>query len=247
MRTSFVFASALASSLLLLPSVAHAGDILSTGVGVLVGGGIVGLSKPGDTTVDVGGVKLRDETYPGFFGPSVGAGIAAEARIVGIVGLEIDALYQFSERGKGDLTLGSTKYSISIGQSAFHVPILAKVVLPLPVVRPFVGLGPELVFPGDASAKVTGPGAVPMTIGAKADSYVMLAAALGVEIKLPLPAIDLRIPIAFRFGLNPGTSDKVVDRRETATGISTNAVTAIAYKSEWQYQGQLTAGLSYWF
>lgn len=241
--TDFLFASALAG-VSLLPRAALAGDVLSVGVGALGGAGLVGLSKPGDTTIAVGGATGQDTSYPGFFGGTVGAGLSLDARLIGILGVEADLFYAFDEKGSGDLTLGPTKYNIEIGQPALHVPVLVKGVLPIGIVRPFIGFGPEFVLPGKSTAKVDLAG-ISTRIDARADSYTLLTLALGVEIKLPLPTIDLRIPIALRGSLNPSTSDKVTDRRDMA--LAGTQITGITYKSEWQYQGMVTAGVAYWF
>jgi hypothetical protein len=236
---------ALALTIVALPREALAGDIVGFGVGALGGVGVVGLGKPSDTTVTVGNVTGQDNTYPGFFGATAGAGVALDARLLGVVGVELDLFYAFSERAKGDLTVGPTTYNVSIGQPALHVPVLLKGVLPVGLFRPFVGFGPEFVLPGTSSAEVTPSAGLPTTIGARAESYTLLTAALGAEIKLPIPALDLRIPIALRASLNPGTSDKLSERRDV--DLSGAAVRSVVYRSEFQVQGMLTAGISCWF
>lgn len=246
MKTRAFVASMLATlGLLALPGEAWAGDLVGVGVGALAGAGVVGLGKPSDNTVTAGGVTAVDNSYPGFFGTSVGAGVAIDARLLGVVGLEADLFYAFSERGKGDLTLGPTTYELSIGQPALHVPVLLKGVLPVGLFRPFIGFGPEFVLPGTSSSEVTPSGSLQTTVGARAESYTLLTFALGAEIKLPIPALDLRIPIALRGSFNPGTSDKLADRRDA--DLAGTTIRGITYRSEWQYQGMFTAGVSYWF
>lgn len=247
MRSRFLLLSsvaAAAATLLAFPGTASARDLVSVGVGARGGAGIVGLSKPGDTSVQTAAGAATDPSYPGFFGSTAGAGLSLDARLLGVVGLEADLFYAFGDKGSGDLTLGPTKYNITIGQPALHVPVLLKGVLPIGIVRPFAGFGPEFVVPGKSTATVDQPG-IQTNIGARADGYTLLTLALGVEIKLPLPAVDLRIPIALRGSLNPGTSDKIGDRRDQT--LSGTAIQSVTYKSEWQYQGMITAGASIWF
>jgi hypothetical protein len=106
--------------------------------------------------------------------------------------------------------------------------------------------GPELVFPNDPSLTITPQLAPGSTVfGAKADKYTMLCVGLGLEIKLPIPAIDLRIPISLRFSWNPGTSDKVSERADFQLNGAT--ITGVTFKSEWQYQALLTAGAAIYF
>jgi hypothetical protein len=242
MRTRFLVAGlAVSAASFLISLESRAGTVVDFGVGLMGQAGGNFLTKPGDTTVTPG---VRDETYPGFTGFTAGGGLMLDLRVLGLVGLEVDVLYA-SNRGTGDITVGaggvSQTFTVDIGQPAWHVPILLKGVIPLPVVRPFAVFGPELVFPGDPTVTITPNPTQSSLTGAYADRYTMLTAGLGLEIKLPLPAIDLRIPLSLRFSWNPGTSDKVTDRTQYAN----NAV--VRYRSEWEYQAVLTAGAALYF
>jgi hypothetical protein len=217
------------------------------GVGVYGAGGVVGLSKPTDKTVTIGGVQGIDSTYPGFFGGTGGVGLMLDARAFQAIGVEVDLYYGMAERGKGDLSVGGIQsYTIKVGQSALHVPILLKGTLPVGSVRPFLAIGPELVFPGKSEAVVTPtPPAGGTTFAADAASYVLFTAALGAEIRLPIPKLDIRIPFSLRASKNFATSDKIVDRRTAA--LSGQAITSISYKSEWELQGLFTLGAAIYF
>ena len=69
------------------------------------------------------------------------------------------------------------------------------------------------------------------------------------EIKLPTPGIDLRIPVSLRGSVNPSTSDKLEDRVDAELEQIGNQVrvNSIVYKSEWKYQVLLTAGAAAYF
>lgn len=217
------------------PAAAHAADVFKLGAGVMGAAGANWISKPSNASV----------SYPGFAGFTAGGGLMLEARALGLVGVEVD-LYRADNHGEGDLTAGSTTATLKIGQPALHVPILLKVVVPTGIVRPFVVFGPELVFPGTSDFSASPSGAFATRATVSADSYTMWTGGLGLEIKLPLPMIDLRIPVGLRFGLNPALGD-TLDKRAEIRGTSGNVVTDIHYKSEWEYQAQLTLGAAVHF
>ena len=221
---------------------ARAGDVVSFGVGALGAVDANFLGKPGDRTVILpNGKTALDESYPGFGGVNGGGGFMAEVRFLKVVGLEIDVL-RTGDRGHGDINAST----IDIGQGAWHLPILVKGVIPTGFVQPFAVIGPEFVFPGEATATVTPtPPIGSTTFAAHAGGYTMLTFGLGVEFKLPIPGVDIRIPFSARGSVNPGTSDKVSDRGDYK--ISGNAFTAIDYKSEWQYRVALTLGAGVYF
>jgi hypothetical protein len=216
----------------------------SAGAGLL---GIVGgnfISKPGDKTLTIPGVGTgQTEFYPGFGGTTLGGGLMLDLRFIDLLGLEVDVL-RTTDKGKGDITFnGVYKVTLSIEQSAWHVPILAKVVVPGPIVRPMFFLGPELVFPSGATAESDKP--LGTVIDAKADTYTMLTFGGGVEIKLPLPTLDLRIPIALRGSYTPSVSDKLQDRVDVVW--SGTAAQKVTYHTEWQYQVAMTLGVAAYF
>lgn len=244
MRSALPLVLVLVVALPATPLVARA-DVVEVGVGAIGGAGIIGLGKPSNTTSSAGGVTTQDATYPGFFGSAVGAGASVDVRFFGFVGFEADLLATFTEKASGDLTVSGTKYELFVGQPAVHLPLLAKGILPLGAFRPFAAVGPEIVLPGTSSAEVT-PLGLGTAIASHADRYAYVTVALGVEISLPIPTIDLRVPIALRGSFNPGTSDAIDDRRDVSLGPS-GTVSRVTYRTEWQYQGALTVGLTTWF
>lgn len=247
------------TSLLLVATVAHEAHAqkrekpFELGVGIFGGGGVVGLSKPSDLTVaQVGNLTLQDTAYPGFFGATGGLGLMLDARFQGAVGVEVDLYYALSDKGSGDITVGQTavtsgtKYSVNIGQSALHVPVLLKGTLPFGSVRPFLALGPDFVLPSAGSVTITPtPPKGGTGFAATADNYILWTAALGAEVRLPIPRLDIRIPFSLRAGVNFDTSDKVTDRRTAE--ISGTTILKTTYKSEWQYQGLFTLGAAIYF
>jgi len=66
---------------------------------------------------------------------------------------------------------------------------------------------------------------------------------VGVEIKLPLPVLDLRIPIGLRGSFAPGVSSDFNDR--TSTNLL--AMPNITYHSEWKFQAAATLGAAVYF
>lgn len=217
---------------------------VSFGAGLLAIGGGNFISKPGDKKLEVPGFGTAEpEFYPGFGGTTLGGGLMLDARFIDLLGLEVDVL-RTTDKGSGDITFnGVYKVKITLEQSAWHVPILAKIVVPGPVVRPMFFLGPELVFPSGATAEVDKP--VGTAMDAKADSYTMLTFGGGVEIKLPVPSVDLRIPVALRGSYTPSVSDKLADRIDVQW--SGNTAQKITYHSEWQYQVAMTLGVAAYF
>ena len=72
-----------------------------------------------------------------------------DLRLIGLLGLEVDVL-RTKDKGSGEITFNNVvKVNITLEQSAWHVPVLAKLVIPSPIVRPMFFIGPEFVFPGD--------------------------------------------------------------------------------------------------
>jgi hypothetical protein len=231
-RSGLLSVIACAGALLgsVLPGRAHAIEpqLVSFGVGAL---GVVGgqfLDEPPDS----------DVFYPGFAGLGAGGGLMLEARFVGFVGVEIDVL-RTGDHGSGTATINNVDIDLTLGQGAWHVPVLAKLVLPSPVVAPYVIFGPQFVFPSEPTTEVRSAAPVPAQ-RATADNYVMLTGGLGMEIKLPLPTLDLRIPVSLRGSYNPGVGNSLAERREGTQPVFT-------YRTEWKYAIALAAGVAAYF
>ncbi len=222
--------------------------LISVGAGLIgmVGGNF--LNKPDTDSPTYKGHLVSLSTYPGFGGVSRGGGLMLEGRFRFGLGLELDVL-RSSDHGHGDLTINGTKFTIDVGQSAWHLPVLLKFVAPLPVVRPMVFLGPEFVFPGSPDASVDPQNPNFWTVKATASSYTLFTWGVGMEFKLPLDGVDLRIPFTLRGSVNTGLGNKLDDRAThgiTPVGSAVK-IDEVTYKSEWKYQAQATLGVAAYF
>jgi hypothetical protein len=229
---------------------------------VTVGGGVLGwtganfLDKPSDQTIPVNGQNVSPDgipEYPGFAGTSLGFGFFTEVRFFKYVGLELECI-PTRDRGTADLKVtyysasggaDSHQFKAHVAQDAWHVPLLLKGVLPGELVSGNLFLGPEFVIPSDivksgpmASTEGDNPGTIQYS--ATAGSYTMFTFGLGLEINLPIPGVDIRLPIAVRGGYNPGVPDK---RSEMANHTPVNQIpTQIEFKSEWKWEAAGTFG-----
>lgn len=223
------------AALALVPRTAHAFEVVEVGVGPMVSLGANFIAKPSDAA---------GTPYGGFSGFSGGGGAAIDIRVLKFVGLEVDILRK-TDRGKADITTTdnnthqSTTFSLDIGQSATHVPLLLKAVLPTPLISPNIFVGPEFVFPSDGTATTSVPvtGPAPQ---AHADKYTALTAGIGFEIKLPLPIVDIRLPFSLRYS-HFGLSDHVADR------VSGAANGATIFDSRWQHAVNANLAAQIWF
>src|SRR5262249_15365020 len=138
---------------------------------------------------------------------------------------------------------GRIDLQVTIGQPAWHVPILGKFAVPLGTFSPTFVLGPEIVVPMNADATLS-PAQSYLSVRETSDVYVMITAGAGVEIKAPLPKLDLRFPIGLRGSLAPGVSNDFTDR---AKAITTSSLLIVTYRSEWMYAVNVTAGAALYF
>ena len=65
---------------------------------------------------------------------------------------------------------------------------------------------------------------------------------LGMEIKLPVPKADIRIPLTLRGSYNPGVEAKAIDRLD-----GTPTASKATFKTEWQWNAAATLGVAYYF
>ncbi len=238
----------------LFPVTAHAFENVEIGVGVVGQAGANFLDKPGDQTLDVNGQALAvDPEYPGFAGFSGGMGGMIDVRFMKYVGLEFDVIHQWdfgsAELKITDLTSGnSTKFDVEIGNTALHMPLLLKGVLPGEVVQPMLFVGPEFVVPiGDATAETQNvAGSVPIstTYRAASGNYVNVMFGLGMEFVLPIESdvVSVRIPLTLRGSINPGVSDKRVERANYT--LSGGELDIVEYKTDWKFQAAANLGVS---
>lgn len=233
LRSTLVLSGTLTASLVvLLARPARAEKHFGVGLMGTLGGNF--LDKP-DRQL------LEPDIYPGYGGVTYGGGLVLDGRVLDdVLGLEVDVL-RSRDKGSGDVTFtspqGSLQLTHTIGQSAWHVPVLVKATIPTPFAGVQFMLGPEFVFPSDAESK-TNPD-FPGLTRARADSYTMVTAGVGVEIKIPTPNLEFRIPIGLRFSYNPGVGSDFADRVKLTSPIE--------YESEWRFAAHLTAGFLAFF
>jgi hypothetical protein len=250
------------------------------GVGLFGFANVHGLDQPEHRRVTVDGVRSVDRQYPGFVGADLALGLSLEARYLNAYGLELDLIRQqdygrgiVKLRGQADVcyvprvpvSVPTAQYSITIGQPAWHLPLLAKLALLAhhdrtgmetregarqedhPIYEGYnvltFALGPEFVFPDKAELDIA-PSGLYSPRRAKASNYVMVTGALGWEWRLTR-AIDLRLFTSLRGSYNPAPKDSVRLRAEYE--LSGGQVLAVAYRSEWRYQLGANLGLSWFF
>jgi hypothetical protein len=233
-----VASSLLALGLATLSSSALAFPGLDIGVGVvgLAGGSIIDKASESDPA---------SQAYPGFAGTRVGVGGVVEARFLGIVGIEAGYVVS-TDKGEGDVSLLGKSIAASLGQTASHIPVMVKLVAPIPVFAPFVAAGIDFVKPGscESSLKLEGV-TVPTTC--YNDSYSMWTGALGAEISLPF--LDfIRFPISLRGSAHRDFGDGIADRASFTFDPATGKVpTSANLRSEWRYDVYGTVGASLFF
>jgi hypothetical protein len=233
---------------------------ISVGVGFVgqVGGNF--FDKPDDQTV-LQGVPVESD-YPGFAGLTRGFGPTLDIRFLGFVGIEMDILFT-RDVGEADMEFtrtgpdGSDKfdYTIEIGHDAVHLPLLLKGSIPGEYVQPILFLGPEFVFPSDPhfavlESNVPGGGTAagvggPVYGTAATESYTMFTFGLGLEIMLPIPSVDIRIPFSLRGSYNPGASDKRDERGDHV--VNGTDLQSENFATNWKFQAVANFGAGWHF
>jgi hypothetical protein len=150
-------------------------------------------------------------------------GAQFEIRILGYIGVELDLLYA-DESGSSEISVTDLNtnvqqvFTINVGHSAFHMPLLLKAAIPSKTATPIFFLGPEFVIPSDdADFSIDGTNGTDTAYGAYTESYSMFAFGLGVEFNLPTAGVDMRIPLTIRGAYNPGFgSREEITRHEPA-------------------------------
>jgi len=243
---------------LALPSTALAFDtIVGIGVGGAFQGGGNFFDKPGDQTLDVGGQRQSvDPEYPGFAGMTLGGGGFLDLRFIDYLGVEVGFIYT-SDKGSAELKVSpqngkETKYNVNIAHNAMHIPLLFKGVIPGAVAQPFLFVGPEFVIPvneGKASLEVSEQGDAVINselYKVNPSSYTYVTFGLGIEFKLPIPKVDIRIPLSLRGSINPGVSSKREERADYVIG-GNGELTSVTYKTNWKFMAVANLGLSVYF
>ncbi|MEM6790931.1 MAG: hypothetical protein AAF715_25655 [Myxococcota bacterium] len=218
----------------------------SAGITGGLGGSFIG--RPDDQTLF--GQEVSPG-YPGFGGFSPAIGAQFEVRFLGYVGVEMDFLY-VGENGSTTITVldhvtrQETEFDINIGHRALHVPLYLKGVFPGRWFSPMVMIGPEFVSPlGAARFSIEGENNTPTRYGAfAADGYTMIGFGIGGELNLPIPFVDLRLPISLRGAYNPGAGDTRTERVIAVAGDEPQTLAAEFFSTAFEWNVRLHAGLS---
>ncbi len=225
---------------------------VSVGVGFNAQVGANFLDEPGNQVV---GSDVPTPDYPGFAGLQWGVGAALDVRFLGYVGFEMD-VHATQDRGSADISITNfttnqtNEFSFEIGHSAVHIPLLLKGALPGSVVTPVIFLGPEFVLPNDGELEITdGTNNSGANFSAFSEKYTFLTFGFGMEINLPIPSVDIRIPIQLRGSYNPGVSDDRTERSNvtTRTEAGNLKVASESYRTEWLWQVGANLGVMWHF
>jgi len=234
----------------------HLLDFMTFGVGIQGQVGVAILDKPDNQ--NIGGVSYtQNSDYPGFVGVAAAVGPVFDFRFFGYGGIEVAFLFG-SASGSAELehTDNSTspptetKYNIEIGQSETHIPLLFKGAIPSQWATPFIFIGPEFVLASDGACTgecENNPGLT--DYDAEAESYTALAFGLGIEINLPIPKADIRLPVSLRGNVNPSVSSERDDRATHQTGTVGGVpnLSRETFNTAWKFGAHGSFGLSWHF
>jgi hypothetical protein len=212
---------------------------LSIGVFGLVNGSF--LSAPDEKTLELSinqNTAIAPLAYPGFGGVGGGAGLNLEFSWR-FVGLSFD-IYQSKDQGSGKLDL----ISRDMGQSAWHLPLMLKLMIPNRVVTPYAIVGWEWVKPNQASwedqkSNIIQPGinigGKNYSYGAYSQNYDAFVFGLGLDIRL-LPSLSM--PIRLR-------GHHSFMKKDTLNDVMKATDSQLLFRSQWEWQAELTIGLKY--
>ena len=241
--------------------------IIKVGVGALFMGGANFLDKPSDQSIGGRTGAAADPKYPGFAGSSIGGGGFVDVRFIDYIGFEFGVMHM-TDKGKAELTItnlgngAQATFDVNLSQPALHMPLLLKAAVPGVIAQPIFFVGPEFVIPlasckdddptrkdkPECQAEVvstSGGGSLGTQYGIVNSNYIGVMFGLGAEFKLPIPKVDVRIPLTLRGAINPGVSSKRDDRE--LNEIAGNVITRVEYRSEWKFEAYGTLGASIHF
>ena len=195
-----------------------------------------------EQSVVVEGATFEDPPYDGWWGFGAGAGVLFDARAWQWVGVEIGAVLS-KDNGEADYEGATMKAS----NLALHLPVSVKLTLPARGLRPVFLLGLEFVVPLKTESSYEGSR---LELSAAAEPYTLLSTGLGFELDLPIEGVDLRVPFAFRLGVNLAQGETVLDRATYSnvrgSGPARNITTAV-FSTEFDAHLAFTTGLSWYF
>jgi hypothetical protein len=157
----------------------------------------------------------------------------------GIASLELDLLLNH-DVAISEFTTGGISYRWRIAQWAVHLPLLVKVGTPSGPARPWLAVGSEWVLP--TRPKVIVPNwPIDTAISASAGPYHAWTAGIGVDLFLPVEALDVRVPITLaRASYSPGVPLSAYDR--AVYTVEDGELTEIAYTAEWEIHASVAVG-----
>jgi hypothetical protein len=193
----------------------------------------------------------QDRSYPGFAGEipfsgwagfSPGGGLAVDFRVKDAIGLELD-VFRSNDHSQSKYGINGVDVFLAVDQPAWHIPILLKVGVPSDRVSPVLFFGYEMVLPGDPT--LPQPAGLPWGVTAKASNYDLWILGLGVEAKLPIDGVDLRVPFNLRGSINT-PYPTVATQRATYDVDQAGILHSMEYDLQWQYHAGITLGLTWY-
>lgn len=213
---------------------------VKVGVGAIFQAGGAFMDQPSHRE-QAGAAELLPFSAMGGLAPGIGASV--DVRFFDIVGVEIDVL-RSRDTAWSHYGVDGVDVPFRVSQPAWHVPILFKLHAPGPLLRPNIQLGAQVVLPIDTDLVVEGE--LPFELDAGAGAYSVWMAGLGLEVKLPIPGADIRIPLALRAGFNTPFSENATERALYALDAD-GYVRSMELETAWSYHAALTVGLTwYW-
>ncbi len=220
-------------------------DVGTALIGFAVGSFI---DEPGESKkiAQLGSIQAR-VPYAGFAGVGGGSGLTIDALWKGVIGFQL-GLWHANEAASGNLDIrgvtgaNGTRYELTFNKKAWHLPVVVKLSAPTQTVRPFLLVGGDFIFPSSTEIE-TEFGNARMDDRA----YSTLHFGVGMDFKLNLEDIDIRIPLSFRGNYNLNLGESVGDRikfsgcTNTLGNIQCSEQT---YRTDWQYQAFVSLGLA---
>jgi hypothetical protein len=244
-------------------------NIIKVGIGGMFMGGANFLDKPSDQTIGGRTGAAADPKYPGFAGSSIGGGGFIDVRFIDYIGFEFGVLHM-TDKGNAELTItnlangAQATFDVKLSQPALHMPLLLKAAIPGVIAQPTFFVGPEFVVPlasckdddptrkdkAECQAEVVstnGGGTLGTKYGIVNNNYISVMFGLGAEFKLPIPKVDIRLPLTLRGAVNPGVSSKRDDRELNDVDAQSGVINRVEYRSEWKFEAYASLGASIHF
>ena len=182
-------------------------------------------------------------------GYGFGGGLYGEVRLVKLVGLELGLLFDKSNLWRNvDINTGGMQIPVKEEVSAtfLRVPILAKAILPLGIVRFSAGVGPEIVIGQSSDESIEVPDYVTLRsqpdFKTKTETSTHIAIDLGAVFDI---AGIVEIPISLRASKNLSQGTAWSDRVEADIVGSTLRGYTVTVQNTWDFR--LLVGVGYVF